>query len=103
MILEIYKPEVSKYGRFFLFSEADDDPPEPKRNTKVIDVKPNNRSKIDFTDGSEQPEPEEPSEETPVDTPDIDTGANEDFTTDTPAPDAGNEAQPDAPSYSPSP
>ena len=74
MIKEIRKPELLKYGRFFLSTEAEDEEvPQPKRNTKVIDVKPNNRRRIDFTDGAEEPEQiDEPSEETP-DLPDTST------------------------------
>ena len=99
MIKEIYKPDTLKYGRFFLIYEADDEePPAPKRNTKVINVKPNNRSRIDFTDGSE-PEPEvEPSEETPVDTPDTtldDTDIPEDPANTPTVQDTGTEAPPE--------
>lgn len=103
MIKEIIKPQnisQNKYGRYFLSIEAPDDEveePKPKSNTKVIDVKPNNRRRLDFTDGaiedettdepvedvSDDQEPAEtndnaPSEETPTDTPAEDT---EDYST----------------------
>ena len=67
MIKEIVKNSPNKYGKYFLSFEApgDDEIPVKKSNTRVIDVKPNNRHRLDFTDGAEEIEeiPEEPSEE----------------------------------------
>lgn len=88
MIKEYIKDTTptGEYGRYFLSLEAPGDTEEPvvKRNTKVIDVKPNNRSKKDFTDGAE--EPEEIPEETPEEeTGDADTDTT-DYTGDEPAP-----------------
>ena len=57
------KPE-KRYGDFFLVFEADGDPeekPDIRKNMKRIDLKPNNRTRIDFRDGAE--EPEEPPQE----------------------------------------
>ena len=57
------KPE-KRYGDFFLVFEADGDPeekPDVRKNMKRIDLKPNNRARIDFRDGAE--EPEEPLQE----------------------------------------
>ena len=89
MIKEIVKPSPNKYGKYFLSMEApgDDETVESpiKSNTKVIDVKPNNRRKLDFTDGAEEVEeiPEEPSEEQLDDQSiDFDTGASQDFNQD---------------------
>lgn len=91
MIKEIVKPSPNKYGKYFLSTEAPGDEEEPletpiKSNTKVIDVKPNNRRRIDFTDGAEEVEeefPEEPSEEQIDDQSiDFDTGAGQDFNQD---------------------
>jgi len=85
MIKEIVKTSPNKYGRFFLSMEApgEEETETPiKSNTKVIDVKPNNRRKLDFTDGAEEieePIPEEPSEEQDID---FDTGGNQDYTQD---------------------
>ena len=58
MIHEIVIKPENPYGRFFLSMEApgDEEPPVPKSNTKVINVKPNNRKKLDFTDGAIEPE-----------------------------------------------
>lgn len=42
------RKESTSYGRFFLATEAPGD--EPKRNIKVINVKPDNRKRKDFTD-----------------------------------------------------
>lgn len=103
MIKEIAKPSPNKYGKYFLSTEAPGDEEELespiKRNTKVIDVKPNNRRRIDFTDGAEEIEeeiPEEPSEEDQFDQgPDFDTGDGLDFNQDEPTeidqPDDGTE------------
>ena len=75
------KPQL-KYGKYFLNMEADDEEEAPKkRNTKVIDVKPNNRRRLDYTAGSDEPE-DDTSEETPV----------EDETTDTTTNDEANDA-----------
>lgn len=83
MIKEIKITTPNKYGRFFLATEADDEEtPAPKSRTKVINVKPNNRNRIDFTDGaSETDETPEPSEETPDTT--TDDTSDDDFTDDT--------------------
>lgn len=99
------KPE-KRYGDFFLVFEADGDPeekPDIRKNMKRIDLKPNNRTRIDFRDGAEEPE-EPPQElETPeaepepqvndVENPEAnveapaedqpDTGTEEDFAADT--------------------
>ena len=79
MIIErLVKPlrKDNQYGRFFLSTEAPGDEneeqetPAPKHNTKVIDIKPNKRIRIDFPDEEEiTPETEEipveePTEET---------------------------------------
>lgn len=55
MIKEIILDPPKRYGSFFLASEApgDEEAQEefvPKRNTKVIDIKPNNRKKLNFSD-----------------------------------------------------
>lgn len=88
MIKEIVKSSPNKYGRYFLSIEAPgdevDNEPIKKSNTKVIDVRPNNRTRIDFTDGiDEEVEeiPEEPSEETQVED-DLDFDKSDDFTQD---------------------
>lgn len=59
MIVETYigDKQNTRYGKYFLSTEAPEDEeqknqPGPKHNTKVIEVKPNNRSRIDFTDDS---------------------------------------------------
>lgn len=123
MIKEIIIKPQKKYGNYFLSMEAPgDEEPEatdttgaedteieqpdeevytPKSNTKVIDVKPNNRKKLDFTDGADIPdeEPEDDmSEETPMDD-DIDTGVDTgedmDFTAGADGMDDGAETQGD--------
>ena len=90
MIKEIRIQPISKYGRYFLSTEADDEP-QPKSNTKVIDVKPNNRRKMDFTNGSDDfDEPEnEPSEEMP------DTSVSDEEGADNPNPEAEPSVQDD--------
>lgn len=86
MIKEIVKSSPNRYGKYFLSMEAPDEELPKKSNTKVIDVKPNNRRRLDFTDGAEEiddtiPE-EEPSEEMPENN-DIDySGSDEDFSQD---------------------
>lgn len=89
MIREIIRKPHHRYGGYFLSIEAPGDEEETsviKSNTKVIDVKPNNRKKIDFTDGAEEPEEiEEPSEERPEEEPvdtDVDMNDENDYTTD---------------------
>lgn len=87
MIKEIVKTLPQKYGRYFLSMEApgDEEIPEVKSNTKVIDVKPNNRRRIDFTDGAEEVEEEipEPSEEEPINqNDDLDYSDNQDYNQD---------------------
>lgn len=68
MILEIKKEApVGRYGRYFLSFEAPGDEEAPKRNTKVINIKPNNRSRTDFTDGADLDDEE--ILDTPMDTP----------------------------------
>lgn len=93
MIKEIVKTSPNKYGKYFLSTEAPGDEEEIespiKSNTKVIDVKPNNRRRIDFTDGAEEIEdefPEDPSEEVPIDDmgPDLGSGEDLDFNQDDP-------------------
>lgn len=89
MIREIIKRPHNKYGRFFLSMEAPGDEETPKKgNTKVIDVKPNNRKRLDFTAGAEEPDDDNDNdEETPDDndytTVEDDGGADTDTTTDT--------------------
>ena len=77
MIKETILNQNNRYGRYFLSTEADDDAPSYKANTKVIEVSPRSRSRIDFTDGAvdsdEEDTPEENSEETNVDEPVDDT------------------------------
>ncbi len=77
MIKETILNQNNRYGRYFLSTEADDDAPSYKANTKVIEVSPRSRSRIDFTDGAvdsdEENAPEENSEETNVDKPVDDT------------------------------
>ena len=94
------KPQL-KYGKYFLNMEADDEEEAPKkRNTKVIDVKPNNRRRLDYTAGADEPE-DDTSKETPVEdettdtttndeandagTAEVDTGDTQDYTADTDA------------------
>lgn len=55
MIHEIIINRENRYGRYFLSTEAEDEP-EIKSNTKVIEIKPNNRNRIDFTDGADDSE-----------------------------------------------
>lgn len=62
MIREIVIKPENKYGRFFLSTEAPDDEPPKKSNTKVIEVKPNNRKRYDFTSNAFDAEEEEPME-----------------------------------------
>ena len=70
MILKTY-PNKNLYGKYFLAMEAPDDEevtedqPKPKRNVKIVTVKPSNRGK-DFapTDEELQEIPEETPEET---------------------------------------
>ena len=75
MIREIINTPKPRYGRFFLSTEApgdektdtteDDSSSVIKSNTKVITVKPNNRNRIDFTDGADVlPEDDEPVDDT---------------------------------------
>lgn len=77
MIKETILNQNNRYGRYFLSTEADDDAPSYKANTKVIEVSPRSRSRIDFTDGAidsdEENVPEENPEETNVDEPVDDT------------------------------
>lgn len=84
MIIEkLVKPlrKDNQYGRFFLSTEAPGDEneeqetPAPKHNTKVIDIKPNKRIRIDFPD-EEEITPE--TEETPVEEPTEETEPVED-------------------------
>ena len=84
MIKEVFKSSTNKYGKYFLSMEApgDDELQPVKSNTKVIDVKPNNRRRIDFTDGAEEFEeevPEEPSEEVQDETNDSELDYNDDI------------------------
>ena len=68
MIREIIIKPQNKYGKYFLSLEAPGDENQPKSNTKVINVKPNNRKRLDFTAVSEQePDDNDMSEETPDD------------------------------------
>ena len=68
MIREIVIKPQNKYGKYFLSLEAPGDENQTKSNTKVINVKPNNRKRLDFTAGSEQDvEDNDMSEETPDD------------------------------------
>ena len=97
MIKKIIRNSPNKYGKYFLSMEApgDEEIESPiKSNTKVIDVKPNNRHRLDFTDGAEEIEeeiPEEPSEEDiGYDDVDYDTGSNQDFNQDEYTPDDQN-------------
>ena len=69
MIHEIVIKPENLYGKYFLSTEAPGDelPPERKSNTKVIDVKPNNRRRKDFTDRALDPDNESEDEELPPD------------------------------------
>ena len=89
MILKTY-PNPNKYGKYFLAVEAPEDEEvtdPPKRNMKIIQVKPDNNRRTDFTQYANEPEEE------PVEDPDV--GDDTDFT------DTGEEApaeeSPDAP------
>jgi hypothetical protein len=89
MIREIVIKPENRYGRFFLSTEApgDDEPPK-KSNTKVIEVRPNNRKRYDFSSNAADPEDieasaEEVPTEEPTETPQEDnaiTDTGEDFT-----------------------
>lgn len=69
LIKRIYKKEPNLYGKYFLSLEADDEPAEeevteenkPKRNVKVVQVKPNNRRKH-FADVGPEPNSADPVE-----------------------------------------
>lgn len=91
MIKEIiaHPKKENQYGRFFLSMEAPDDEEQPavKANTKVINVKPNNRRRLDFTDGAidDTPEMDETEEPMPDDqdyasASDVDMGDGVDYT-----------------------
>lgn len=90
MIIKTY-PNKNIYGKYFLATEAPDDEevseeqPKPKRNVKVVSVKPSNRSK-DFTQVGNPPitpDDVEDTEDIDVDTTDYGTEEIPD-TTDTP-------------------
>lgn len=74
-----------RYGDYFLVFEAEGDEPQAqdvRSNMKQINLKPNNRARIDFRDGAEDPpEPETPEPDSPVES-DVDTTSDEDFTND---------------------
>ena len=98
LIKRIYKKEPNLYGKYFLSLEADDEPAEeevteenkPKRNVKVVQVKPNNRRKH-FADV----EPEAGSSASD-DAPDIDdTSFNDSDTETTPNEDVNDEGNED--------
>ena len=92
------KPE-KRYGDFFLVSEADGDPeekPDVRKNMKRIDLKPNNRARIDFRDGAEEPEepPQEPETPEAEPEPQVDDAENPEANAEAPAedqPDTGTE------------
>ena len=81
MIKKIYT-DHNLYGKYFLATEAPGDEvvtdeTKVKRNVKVIAVKPDNRKRTDFSAaGDEQINPET----TEVNTDDLDTGGDDDFT-----------------------
>ena len=93
MIIKTY-PNKNLYGKYFLATEAPDDEtvtddqPKPKRNVKVITVKPSNRRK-DFTAGIEddpddiEPTPQEDTAEDTTETkPTVQGDTTEDETPD---------------------
>ena len=92
------KPE-KRYGDFFLVFEADGDPeekPDVRKNMKRIDLKPNNRARIDFRDGAEEPEepPQEPETPEAEPEPQVDDAENPEANAEAPAedqPDTGTE------------
>lgn len=78
------RKESSSYGRFFLATEAPGD--EPRRNTKVIKVKPDNRRRKDFTDYHDEDEIDDTETDNEVEDlteeePEVDT-TEEDIATD---------------------
>lgn len=90
-VVTLESPEKKRYGQYFLATEDENDEseetggtvvPEPKFNTKLINIKPSNRGK-DFTIDADEPVPEEePVEDT---TPENDSpDENMDFTSDNP-------------------
>ena len=92
------KPE-KRYGDFFLVFEADGDPeekPDVRKNMKRIDLKPNNRARIDFRDGAEEPEepPQEPETPEAEPEPPVNDAENPEANAEVPAedqPDTGTE------------
>ena len=92
------KPE-KRYGDFFLVFEADGDPeekPDVRKNMKRIDLKPNNRARIDFRDGAEEPEepPQEPGTPEAEPEPQVNNAENPEANVEAPAedqPDTGTE------------
>ena len=101
MILKTY-PNKNLYGKYFLAIEAPDDEvvaedqPKPKRNVKVVSVKPSTRGK-DFTQVGNLPiTPDDTDVNNEVDIDDTDYGAtNEDATPN--EPDTAQENQPTEP------
>ena len=101
MILRSY-PHRNIYGKYFLAVEAPGDEEvteenKPRRNIKVVSVKPDNRKRKDFTDvgGDEEQQEQTQEENMPVVSDDgPDTGGDEDFASDEPeatnVPDEGN-------------
>lgn len=101
----VKKTSPKKYGDYFLAFEADgDEEPQTqdvRNNMKQINLRPNNRARIDFRDGADDPSPEETqtpeTPETQATTPEgeepVDTTGNEDFTQDTPAEDQAQQGE----------
>lgn len=82
MIKETILNQNRRYGRYFLSTEADDEAPSYKANTKVIEVRPHT-SRMDFTDGAIDSDEEIAPEESPEDV-NTDTQVND--TMDSPEP-----------------
>ncbi len=94
MIREIIINRENRYGRYFLSTEAEDEP-EIKSNTKVIEIKPNNRNRIDFTDGADDSNQDENLNNTDEDGDITDDSNTEPTVTDGENPDEVNQVNDD--------
>lgn len=103
MILKTY-PNKNIYGKYFLASEAPDDEPvtdeqpKPKRNVKVVSVKPSNRGK-DFTQVGNPPiTPDDTDVNDEIDTDDTDFSADTEDQNNEPVEVTDNTEPPEEPS-----
>ena len=109
MIIKTY-PHKNLYGKYFLATEAPDDEtitedqPKPKRNVKVISVKPSNRNK-DFTEFNDTEDQEIDQQNDTENAPDVQTptddaeqpAGNQDTAPTVEGNDTNNETQEDQP------